>query len=63
VLGCAALEALDAATGVDQLLLARVKGVALGAELYVQILFRGARVELVAARAMHVGKRVIGVDC
>jgi hypothetical protein len=37
--------------------------VALGAELYVQILFRGPGVELVAARAMHVGKRVLGVDC
>jgi two-component system cell cycle response regulator len=62
VLGGAALEALDAATGVDQLLLARVEGVALGAELDMQIVFGRPRVELVAARAVHVGKGVIGVD-
>src|SRR5690349_23973976 len=57
VLGGAALEALDATAGVDQLLLARVEGVALGAELYMQVLFRGPGVELVAARAVHVRKR------
>jgi hypothetical protein len=62
VLGSAALEALDAATGVDQLLLARVKGVALGAKLDMQVGLRRPRVELVAARAVHVGKRVFGVD-
>ena len=37
VLGGAALEALDPAAGVDQLLLAGVEGVALGAELDVQV--------------------------
>jgi hypothetical protein len=36
--------------------------VALGAKLDVQIVFRRPRVELVAARAVHVGKGVIGVD-
>jgi hypothetical protein len=63
MLGGATLEPLDAATGVDQLLLARVKGVALGAELDMQIALGRPRVELVAARAVHVGKRVFGVDC
>ncbi len=62
VLGSAALEALDAAAGVDQLLLAGVERVALGAELDVQVVFRRPRVELVAARAMHVGERVLGVN-
>jgi hypothetical protein len=61
VLGGAALEALDAAAGVDELLLAGVKRVALGAELDMQIVFRRPRVELVATRAVHVRKRVIGV--
>jgi hypothetical protein len=63
VLGGSTLESLDATTGVDQLLLARVKGVTLGAKLDMQIVLGRPRVELVAARAMHVGKRVIGVDC
>ena len=62
VLGGASLEPLDPTTGVDQLLLAGVERVALGAELDVQIRHRGARVELVAARAMHVGERVLGVN-
>jgi hypothetical protein len=58
----ATLEALDATTGVDQLLLAGVERVALGAKLYVKIVLGGTRVELIAARAMHVGERVIGVN-
>jgi hypothetical protein len=62
MLGSAALEALDASTGVDQLLLARVERVALRAELNVQVVLRGARVELVATRAMDVRKRVFGVN-
>ena len=60
VLGGAALEALDAAAGVDQLLLARVERVALGAELDVQVGLGRAGVELVPARAVHVGERVSG---
>src|SRR4029077_2991275 len=44
------------------LLLTGVERVALGAELDVQILLRGTRVELVPARAVHVGERVFGVD-
>jgi hypothetical protein len=62
VFGLATLEPLDASTGVDQLLFAGVERVALGAELNVQVVFRRPRVELVAARAMHVGEGVIGVD-
>jgi hypothetical protein len=58
----ATLEALDAPAGVDQLLFAGVERVALGAKLDVQIVFRRPRVELVAARAVHIGKGVIGVD-
>jgi hypothetical protein len=60
--GGTTLEALDAASGVDQLLFAGVERVALAAKLHVQIVFRRPRVELVAARTVHVGKGVIGVD-
>src|SRR3954447_25590721 len=49
-----ALEALDAAAGVHQLLLARVERVAVGADLDVQLCLRGASRELVPARAAHV---------
>jgi hypothetical protein len=62
VFGGATLEALDATTGVDQLLFAGVERVALGAEVDVQIVFRRPRVELVPARAVHVGELIIGVD-
>jgi hypothetical protein len=62
VLRGATLEALDAAAGVDKLLLARVEGVALGAELYVQIVFGRPRVELIAAGAMDVREGVLGVN-
>ena len=58
----ATLEPLDAASGVDQLLFTGVEGVALRAKLDVQIVFRRPRVELVAARAVHVGELVFGVD-
>jgi hypothetical protein len=58
----ATLEALDAPAGVDQLLFTGVERVALGTKLDMQIVFGRPRVELVAARAMHVGKLVIGVD-
>jgi hypothetical protein len=62
VFGLATLEALDAPAGVDKLLLTGVERVALGTKLDMQIVFRRPRVELVAARAMHVCKLVIGVD-
>jgi hypothetical protein len=62
VFGLATLEPLDATTGVDQLLFAGVERVALRAKLDVQVVFGRPRVELVAARAVHVGKGVIGMD-
>src|SRR4051794_37227838 len=61
-LGGAALEAVDAATGVDELLAAGVEGVAVRADLDVNLGLRGARLELVAARAADVGLDVLGVD-
>ena len=57
-----ALEALDAATGVHELLLARVEGVALRAELDAQRGDRRAGRELVAAGAVHRALDVVGVD-
>ena len=62
VLCGAALEALDPATGVDQLLLAGVERVALGAELDVQVRLGRAGVELIPAGAVDVGERVLGVN-
>ena len=62
VLGSTALEALDPAARVDQLLLAGVERVALGAELDMQVGLRGARVELVPAGAVHVCQRVIRMN-
>src|SRR5436190_7298499 len=57
-----ALEPLDAATGVDELLLAGVEGMAGRADLDVQLGLRRARLELVAARTAHGREHVIGVD-
>jgi hypothetical protein len=62
VFGLATLEPLDATPGVDQLLLTGVERVALGAKLDMQVVTGRPRVELVAARAVHVGEGVIGVD-
>jgi hypothetical protein len=62
VFGLATLEPLDPTTGIDQLLFAGVERVALGAELDMQVITGRPRVELVAARAMHVGEGVGGVD-
>ena len=62
-LAVAALEALDAATGVDQLLLAGEEGVALVAELDVELAALGrAGGERVAARADDGDVVVVGVD-
>src|SRR4051794_31579203 len=58
----AALEPLDAAAGVHQLLLARVERVALGADVDVEVGLRRTRVEVVAARAVHVRDDVLGVN-
>src|SRR5688572_23150422 len=56
----AALEALDAATRVDELLLAGVERVTLGADLDVQLRLRRSRGEGVPARAAHGGEHVLG---
>ena len=62
-LAVALVEALDAAAGVDQLLLAGEERVALIAELDVQLTrLGGARRERVAARAAHGGLAVGGVN-
>src|SRR5207247_486231 len=60
-LGGAALEALDATARVNQLLAPGVEGVAVGADLDVQLGLGRARMELVAARAAHVGVDVLGM--
>src|SRR5437588_6199402 len=62
LLGVAALEALHAAAGVDQLLLARVERVAVRADLHAELGLRGAGGERVAARAVDRGGHVLGVD-
>src|SRR5438876_22436 len=58
----ATLEALDATTRVDQLLLAGVEGVTLRAELDAQRRDRRPRRELVPARAVDLALDVVGVD-
>src|SRR5215208_1127674 len=60
--GCAALEPLDPAAGVDQLLLAGVERMAGRADLDVELRLRGTRVELVAARASNVREYVLRMD-
>src|SRR5581483_9828504 len=57
-----ALEALHAAAGVDQLLLASVEGVAGRADLDVELGLRRPGLELVAARAAHGREHVVGMD-
>jgi hypothetical protein len=61
-LGGAALEALHATAGIDQLLTPGVEGMAFRADLDVQLGLRRARSELVAAGAAYVGFDVFGVD-
>src|SRR5436190_6490876 len=56
------LEAGDAAAGVDDLLLARVERMALRADLDVQLGLGRAGDERVAARAVHRGHDVLGMD-
>src|SRR3954454_12072782 len=60
--GGAALEPLDPAAGIHQLLLAGVERMAGGADLHVKLRLRGARIELVIARAPNVRQHVLGVD-
>src|SRR5581483_5696130 len=61
-LGGPAPEPLDPAAGVNQLLLARIERMALRADLHVELGLRGARVEVVAARAVDVREDVFGMD-
>ena len=61
-LGGAALEALHAAARVHELLAAGVEGVALGADLDVQLRLGRARAELIAAGAANVRLDVLGMD-
>jgi len=56
------LEALDAASGIDQLLAPRVKRVAVGADLDVQLRPGGAGRELIAAGAAHMSLYVLWVN-
>ncbi len=56
------LEALNTATGVDQLLLARVEGVAVRANLDVQILLRRPRDEVVTAGTGYSSLNVFRVN-
>src|SRR2546423_9265063 len=58
----AALETLNPSSGVDQLLLAGIEGMARRADLHVQVRFGGPRVELVSAGAVHVREHVLGMD-
>ena len=57
-----ALEALHTATRVEQLLLPRVEGMAVRADLDVQLWLGGANLELVAAGAANGRQDVLGMD-
>src|SRR5579864_1753094 len=57
-----ALEALDPSAGVHELLLARVEGVALGADLDVQLRLGRMDLERVPAGTGHRREHVIGMD-
>src|SRR5215210_6751565 len=59
---CTAAEALDAPAGVHELLTARVEGMAVRADLDMQLRLGGAGPELVAARAADVCGAVLGVN-
>ena len=56
------LEAIHATRSINKLLLPRVKGVALGANLHVQFLHGTSRGELMATTALYVTLVVLGVD-
>src|SRR5579864_7893447 len=57
-----ALEALDPSAGVHELLLARIEGVALGADLDVQLRLGRVDLERVPAGTGHRREHVIGMD-
>ena len=56
------VELVNAAAGVDQLLLAGVEGVALGADFHGDVLLGGAGLDDSAASALDGGLLVIGMD-
>ena len=56
------VELVNAAAGVDQLLLAGVEGVALGADSHGDVLLGGAGLDDSAASALDGGLLVIGMD-
>jgi hypothetical protein len=56
------LEALDAPTGVHQLLFTRIERMTVGAHLDVQLIAGGTGGELVATCAAHVSLCVAGMD-
>ena len=56
------VELVNTAAGVDQLLLAGVEGVALGADFHGDVLLGGAGLDDGAASALDGGLLVIGMD-
>ena len=56
------VELVNAAAGVNQLLLAGVEGVALGADFHGDVLLGGAGLDDSAASALDGGLLVIGMD-
>ena len=56
------VELVNTAAGVDQLLLAGVEGVALGADFHGDVLLGGAGLDDSAASALDGGLLVIGMD-
>src|SRR5450755_3902435 len=61
--GVLATEALDAASGIHELLLAGEEGVAGGADVYADVAFMGGPGDKrIAASAVHTDFRVIGMD-
>jgi hypothetical protein len=55
-------EALDAAFGVEQLMFASVKRMAIGANLHLDVRFRSTRLNDVAASALNGGFGINGMD-
>ena len=56
------LEAIHASTRVNQLLLARVERMALGADIHLQLFLRGAGLEGLTAYAANDAFTVLGMD-
>ena len=56
------LEAVNASAGIDQLLLAGVEGVALGANFDLQFTLHGTRLKRLTAHATDDGLAIFGMD-